>query len=49
MEEKQDETEKLYLKSLTNKEREAYEIAKSFLESSFDLKKSLGLSHHEIL
>tara|TARA_B100001250_G_C19481576_1_gene648950 strand:- start:100 stop:273 length:174 start_codon:yes stop_codon:yes gene_type:complete len=42
MEEKQDETEKLYLKSLTNKEREAYEIAKSFLESSFDLKKSLG-------
>ena len=42
MEEKHDETEKSYLKSLCDKEREAYKIAKSFLESSFDLKKSLG-------
>ena len=34
--------EELYLKSLSEKERKAYEIAKSFLQSSFDLKKSLG-------
>ena len=31
-----------HLKSLSEKERIAYEIAKSFLQSSFDLKKSLG-------
>ena len=42
MEKKQDKMEILYLKSLSNKEKEAYEIAKSFLKSSFDLKKSLG-------
>tara|TARA_Y100001970_G_scaffold291964_1_gene431279 strand:+ start:1756 stop:1908 length:153 start_codon:yes stop_codon:yes gene_type:complete len=34
--------EKQYLKSLSEKELKAYEIAKSFLKSSFDLKKSLG-------
>ena len=37
-----DEKEKEYLKSLNEKERKAYKIAKSFLKSSFDLKKSLG-------
>ena len=37
-----DKEEDLYLKSLSKKERKAYEIAKSFLKSSFDLKKSLG-------
>jgi len=42
MEAKRDEKEILYIKSLSSKELEAYEIAKSFLKSSFDLKKSLG-------
>jgi hypothetical protein len=37
-----DKEEKNYLKSLSEKERIGYEIAKSFLKSSFDLKKSIG-------
>tara|TARA_B100000795_G_C22546147_1_gene340681 strand:+ start:84 stop:230 length:147 start_codon:yes stop_codon:yes gene_type:complete len=37
-----DPEEKEYLKSLNGKEKKAYEIAKSFLQSSFDLKKSIG-------
>jgi len=31
-----------YLESLSEKEKKAFEIAKSFLQSSFDLKKSIG-------
>ena len=31
-----------YLKSLSEKERKGYEIAKSHLEMSFDLEKSIG-------
>jgi len=40
-----DNEEKLqqtYLKSLTEKERKGYEIAKSHLGMSFDLEKSIG-------
>lgn len=34
--------EKAYMDSLSEKERQAHEIAVSFLKTSFDLKKSLG-------
>ena len=37
-----DKEEKNYIKSLTPKEKIAYEIAKDFLKSSFNMKKSLG-------
>ena len=32
----------IYLKSMTESERQAYLIAKNHLESSFDLEKSIG-------
>lgn len=38
----QDQQIEAYLKSLTKKEYQAYEIAKSHLGTSFDLKKSNG-------
>lgn len=34
--------EEAYLKTFNEKERKAYEIAKNFLKSSFDIKKSIG-------
>jgi hypothetical protein len=34
--------EQVYIDSLSEKERQAYEIAINFLKTSFDLKKSLG-------
>ena len=34
--------EQAYVDSLSEKERQAYEIAMDFLKTSFDLKKSLG-------
>lgn len=37
-----DKEEQNYIKSLTPKEKIAYEIAKDFLKSSFNMKKSLG-------
>ena len=33
---------KQYISSLSSNEKKAYEIAKSHLESSFDVKKSIG-------
>lgn len=37
-----DKEEQNYVKSLTPKEKIAYEIAKDFLKTSFNMKKSLG-------
>ena len=37
-----DSHKKAYIKSMNKKETQAYNIAKSFLKSSFDLEKSLG-------
>tara|TARA_B100000795_G_scaffold261382_1_gene238114 strand:+ start:3154 stop:3309 length:156 start_codon:yes stop_codon:yes gene_type:complete len=40
--EKESKESKEYLESLNEKEKKAFVIAKSFLQSSFDLKKSIG-------
>ena len=37
-----DESEKKYVKQFNEKEIKAYDIAKKKLDSSFDLKKSIG-------
>ena len=37
-----DESEKIYVNKFNEKEKKAYEIAKKNLDSSFDLKKSIG-------
>jgi len=45
MSEKENQLEKkaeIYIKTLSEKEKMAYEIAKSDLESSFDITKSIG-------
>ena len=45
MEEEKEQQERMlneYIKSLTEREYKAYMIAKSHLESSFDLEKSIG-------
>jgi len=39
---KEQELQEAYLKSLTEKEKKGYEIAKSHLGMSFDLEKSIG-------
>jgi len=38
----EEKPQQTYLKSLTEKERKGYEIAKSHLGMSFDLEKSIG-------
>ena len=38
--------EQAYVDSLSEKERQAYEIAVNFLKTSFDLEKSLGYIDH---
>ena len=35
-----------YLKNMTNEEKQAYDIAKSHLESSFDVEKSIGFLNY---
>jgi hypothetical protein len=35
-----------YIKTFNDKERKAYEIAKSHLKSSFNIKKSVGYINH---
>lgn len=39
---KEQELQEAYLKTLTEKEKKGYEIAKSHLGMSFDLEKSIG-------
>lgn len=43
---KKDKTtpEELYIRTFTDKERKAYEIAKDHLQSSFSMKKSIGFT-----
>jgi len=36
-----------YIKTLNDKERKAYEIAKSHLKSSFNIKKSIGYINYD--
>ena len=43
----QNEMQKAYITSLSDKEKVAYKIAVNFLESSFDLEKSLGYKKYE--
>lgn len=38
----EEQMQEAYLKSLSEKDRKGYEIAKSHLEMSFDLEKSIG-------
>ena len=37
---------KNYIKNMSNEEKQAYEIAKSHLESSFDIEKSIGFLNY---
>ena len=37
---------KAYLKNMSKEERQAYDIAKSHLESSFDIEKSIGFLNY---
>ena len=39
---KEEELQQVYLKTLNEKEKKGYEIAKSHLGMSFDLEKSIG-------
>ena len=41
-----DKDDEAYLKSLNDKEKKAYKIAKDFLKTSFDIKKSLGYKEY---
>lgn len=43
---KKEEIIKKYIKNMTKEEKQAYEIAKSHLESSFDVEKSIGFLNY---